>query len=352
MIFVPLASSLKLRAIPRSLGVGAIVVNLMSSSSKIEWTDATWNPTRGCAIVSSGCANCYAMKQAHRQSGEGGAYEGLTRQTKHGPIWTGEVRLVPELLDLPVRWKKPKRIFVNSMSDLFHESVPDYFIVQVFQTMAAAPQHIFQILTKRPKRMHDLLVAFRWRDDEIGGDPLPNVHLGVSCEDQKTADERIPLLLQTPAAIRWVSAEPLLGPINLDSAVGSNSQFPTPNSRPDWLVVGGESGPGARPMHPAWARSLRDQCVAAAVPYFFKQWGAWLPLDQLANDDVNSSGEDSSHVHLWPGSRFPGIAKNGDCVRIGKRAAGRHLDGREWNEMPDICPIRPISPISMEVSHA
>ena len=273
----------------------------MADQSKIEWTDATWNPVRGCAIVSPGCTNCYAMKQAHRFSGPGKPYDGLTKLTKGGPVWTGKVRVVPELLREPLRWKRPRRIFVNSMSDLFHEDVPDEFIGAVFGVMAQCPQHTFQVLTKRATRMlawfteeepqHASLRewCFYAARDLAGKEwmpiapwtqrwPLRNVWLGVSVEDQRRADERIPLLLQTPAAVRWISAEPLLGPISFegcwikykDPAIHENWL-----ERLDWVVVGGESGHRARPFDVSWARSLRDQCKALGVPFFLKQLGRY-----------------------------------------------------------------------------
>ena len=169
---------------------------MATEHSSIQWTDATWNPVRGCSIVSPGCTNCYAMKQAHRFNGLGQPYEGLTRLTSKGPVWTGTIRLVPEALDQPLRWRRPRRIFVNSMSDLFHEDVPEDFLIATFGAMFMANQHIYQILTKRPERMCRFLTdAGQWVSN-----PRRNIWLGVSCEDQATADERIPLLLQTPAA--------------------------------------------------------------------------------------------------------------------------------------------------------
>ncbi len=227
---------------------------------------------------------------------------GLTHDTKAGPVWTGEVRFNAEWIDQPLRWRNPKMVFVCAHGDLFAEGVPDEWIDRVFAVMALAPQHVFQVLTKRPGRMRDYLRtragdwwAF-WPDaarkaGALLGDmpaigramqwPLRHVWLGVSVEDQRRADERIPILLDTPAAVRWVSAEPLLGPVDLmtlrrPSPLGSMSAFPTdgePAPSLDWVVVGGESGPGARPMHPAWARSLRDQCSPAGVPFFMKQMG-------------------------------------------------------------------------------
>ncbi len=259
----------------------------------IQWTDFTWNPVRGCSVVSPGCTNCYAMKQAHRFST--GWYAGLTKLTNCGPVWTGDVRLVPEKLDEPLRWRKPRRIFVNSMSDLFHEKVPDEFILAVLGVAALAPQHTFQILTKRPERMREVIGCFTGLEDAavkacVGNAlnrigvrsvchvdwtwPIRNVWLGTSCEDQARADERIPLLLQTPAAVRFLSVEPLLGPVVLwrlknDPTLGANARGP------DWVIVGGESGPGARPCDVAWIRSLVEQCKAAMVPVFCKQLGSF-----------------------------------------------------------------------------
>ena len=278
----------------------------MGRTSSIEWTDATWNPLRGCSMVSRGCEHCYAIRQAHRQAGPGGAYEGLTRMTLTGPKWTGRVRQVSHKLEEPLRWQKPRMVFVNSMSDLFHEKVPDLFVDRVFAVMALTRRHTYQILTKRPERMLDYCQSLTWQrliecanQNVYGGThtpayynltsidartaksrfvdgeasafglmskpPLPNVWLGVSAEDQKTWNERVPYLLKTPAAVRWVSAEPLL-----DAIVPVVLAI-------DWLVVGGESGPGHRPMHTSWVRYLRDECAAARVPFFFKQWGGATP---------------------------------------------------------------------------
>lgn len=312
----------------------------MADNSRIEWTDSTWNPTRGCSLVSAGCTNCYAMRVAHRFSGDEQPYAGLTKMTSHGPVWTGAVTIRPEMLLQPMHWRKPQRIFVDSMSDLFHEEVPDDFILSVFTVMARCPQHTFQVLTKRPERMEYLLTT--WGNQgltlrEGRGVVLPNVWLGVSVEDQATADERIPLLLQTPAAVRWISAEPLLGPIDLLSTGkgdilyececgGAGCDLCEGIPRLDWVVVGGESGPNARPMHPDWARSLRDQCQAAGVPYFFKQWGQWYPIGLVADFQTLED--------IPPGSvYFPG-AGGYIFQHRSKKAAGRELDGRTWDEYP------------------
>jgi len=246
--------------------------------TNIEWTDETWNPVRGCSRVSAGCENCYAERTAIRMAGPGGHYEGLARKVNGHPVWTGEVRCLPELLDRPLRWRKPRRVFVNSMSDLFHEKVPDEFIDRVFDVMERCPQHIFQVLTKRPVRMWKYLSeAVPVRPEAW---PLPNVWLGVSVEDQATADERIPVLLDTPAAVRWVSAEPLLVPVDMARWLRHGAPvYPSKHAyrrreRLDWVVTGGESGPGARPCDVAWIRSIVEQCRAAAIPVFVKQLGA------------------------------------------------------------------------------
>jgi len=304
----------------------------VADASAIEWTDATWNPVRGCSIVSKGCTNCYAMKVAHRFSGPGQAYEGLTRLTKGGPVWTGAtLELHGEHLEQPLRWKRPRRIFVNSMSDLFHESLDFSFIDKVFGVMGACDDaglgHTFQVLTKRPQRMLEYMrerghAAFNIRRMASDVYPPPNVWLGVSVEDQAAADERIPLLLQTPAAVRWISAEPLLGAIDLWSAGmklnGKLDVISGERAFLHWVVAGGESGPGARPMHPDWARALRDQCATAGVPFFFKQWGNWLGALQDG---------DPHHV--------PFIVNAQDQpLHTTKKAAGRLLDGRTHDEYP------------------
>jgi protein gp37 len=262
------------------------------------------------------------MQVAARFSGKGQAYEGLAYRNSSGAHWTGKVRLVEEHLEDPLRWKRPRRIFVNSMSDLFHESLDEYDIGQVFAIMALAKQHTFQVLTKRPAEMLQILETARICFDY--DEPLPNVWLGVSVEDQKTADERIPLLLQTPAAVRWLSVEPLLGPIELQAPWSAiNPEYPEHGIH--WVVVGGESGPGARPMHPDWARSIRDECVAAGVPFFFKQWGEWEPFSLAPPPDTPTI---DPAWHDWRQGDF--------SARVGKKAAGRLLDGREWNEYPNL----------------
>lgn len=251
-------------------------------TSKIEWTDETWNPVTGCTKVSQGCKHCYAERMATRLAGRAG-YPVAPHQF--------DVTLHPERLGDPLRWKKPRRIFVNSMSDLFHRDVPFDFIQRVFFVMAHAPDHTFQILTKRPEIMHEFMgwVASLYVK-------LPNVWLGVSVEDQKAADERIPWLLKTPATIRFVSYEPALGLVDFSYYVNKRiinltTDIIAISNTLDWIIAGGETGPGARPARPDWFRLVRDQCQAAGVPFFFKQVGGY------------------GHNRL--------------------------LDGREWNEYPE-----------------
>ncbi|MBW4978299.1 phage Gp37/Gp68 family protein [Marinobacter adhaerens] len=287
----------------------------MGQKTGIEWTESTWNPIRGCSRVSEGCRNCYAETVANRFKGPGEPYEGLIAK---GGQWNGEVKLVEHKLDEPCRWSKPRMIFVNSMSDLFHENVDFETIHRVMLVMQKAQHHTFQVLTKRPERM---LRFFKWWGGECERsfpEVMPNVWLGVSVEDQATADERIPLLLDTPAAVRWISAEPLLGPVDLSS-------LPYPckvKGNIHWVVVGGESGRNARPMHPDWARSIRDQCQTAGVPFLFKQWGEWLPvLGQ--SEGVPIWGK----KHSFEDGTFMGW--------VGKKDAGRSLDGRTWDQYPE-----------------
>lgn len=296
--------------------------------SDIEWTDETWNPTVGCSRVSAGCDACYAIGVAHRKMQP--AHEGLTKlrpktANRPGVDWNGAVRCLPERLEQPFRWKKPRRVFVNSMSDLFHESVPDLFIAKVFAVMASLQRHTFQVLTKRPARA---LEWFDWQAglkanergavlwperarerDRLNGIcphpldaykgyppwPLPNVWLGISAEDQATWDERVPRLLMCDAAVRFVSAEPLLGPIDaewgidprerdIDCRFDSGPWGAVPHGRRiDWIIVGGESGARARPMDIGWVRRLGAQCVDAGVPVFVKQLGRH-PYENVSPD--------------------------------------------------------------------
>lgn len=352
------------------------------NTSKIEWTEATWSPVIGCTKVSAGCKHCYAEREVE------------TRWSKNPKsIWYGrsftDVLCRPEAIagaGSPLRWKKPRRIFVCPRADLFHDDVPDLFIADVFGVMAATPQHTYQVLTKRPERAHWLLggkgvlnfvtavaecaAMYSEADAEW---PLKNVHLGVSIENQPTADDRIGELLKTPAAVHWVSAEPLLGEVDLrpwlhpegrcnecgewiciqrESSGCKCGVEPTLNRDGliDWLVAGGESGPSARPMHPDWARSLRDQCAAAGVPFLFKQWGEWAPRSSCVHTLTN--GLAAADIDLgatrWPCIRLTAEGSDGrdienastgdDCYmqRVGKKLAGRLLYGVLHDAYPEV----------------
>jgi protein gp37 len=363
----------------------------VSDKTKIEWTDSTWQVTRGCTRVSEGCKHCYAERIASRFDGPGKPFEGLIHPKTNG--WNGKVITLPQNLQIPWRWSKGRNIFVNSMSDLFHEDVPFEFIAAVFWVMSVTTRHTYQVLTKRPERM---LAFFEWlleksdcgwplHHQEAGwymteaisdasdatpevkalgwtpwregkrhggydncgpGWPYENVWLGVSVEDQATADERIPLLLRCPAAVRFLSCEPLLGPIDLtripvpvdmDEPVArcnvlqaSDWTNGAAGNNIDWVIAGGESGPGARPMQPDWARSLRDQCAAGqtstgtSIPFFFKQWGEYL---HETDSRCAKFSPTKSNIHLWPDDFA--------SIRVGKLAAGRLLDGNEHNAIPE-----------------
>lgn len=405
--------------------------------SKIQWTNKTWNPIVGCSKISAGCKNCYAIGMAWRLQHiehSKDKYAGTVEKTANGQRnWTGKINLSEKDLLKPLEWKKPKMIFVNSESDLFHENVPFEFIDKVFAVMALNPQHTFQVLTKRPARMVEY---FQSRDEDMveireaamimvcdyphlfhvterlkgeareqigpihitstiqphlkaagwywdvtnseygkeskleyeGEWPLKNIWLGASVENQQTADERIPLLLQVPAAVRFLSCEPLLGPLDLmqDQLRRKDGSYPFPYLADkhrtkwlhniNWVIAGGESGHGARPVHPDWLRSLRDQCQKAGTSFFLKQWGEYYTTSILT-----TSGEphfrmftDMQHwvdkAQTWVrGGRCISIdgreCKSGkdfqECAypvaimdRVGKKNAGRRLDGREWNEFP------------------
>jgi protein gp37 len=361
----------------------------MADGTHIEWTDATWNVITGCSVVSPGCTNCYAMRLAGTRLRNHPTRNGLTTDSKAGPVWNGQVRFNESMLEQPLRWARPRKIFVCAHADLFHENVPDEWIDRVFAVMALCPQHVFQVLTKRPKRMREylsdkglsarlgaqciwtynttsiavvpgrkLLAALGNRETEGEPEfvpmPLPNVWFGVSVEDQTRADERIPDLLATPAAVRWLSMEPLLGPVDLTSIraprepdepadslnldwhfdclttgdyywfdgengqPGDSGDGPYRENRIDWVVLGGESGPGSRPLRPDWAKAVRDQCASATidgdeapVPFHFKQWGDWSWVE-----------------------RFEGVPESLTAYRAGKKAAGRLLDGVQHDGMP------------------
>lgn len=328
-------------------------------TTKIEWTDETWNPITGCTKISDGCTHCYAATFAERWRGIPG----------HHFEAGFDITLRPERLKLPMTWRTPRRIFLDSMSDLFHQDIPDTYIARVFAVMALTPRHTYQLLTKRHARMKALLSrATFWHDVAqegrehfarcqedwlavgamLGGEPLPNLWLGVSVEDQKWADIRVPALLGTPAAVRFLSCEPLLGPVTLKRAVitmGSERGHGLTASYVhadgccerglhgiDWVIAGGESGPRARPMHPQWARHLRDQCAWAGVPYFLKQWGEFAPEDH---------GHDRGRVALidtqgrnWTERETTAPHDAVRMRRVGKAQAGRLLDGRHHDASP------------------
>ncbi|MFE4420385.1 DUF5131 family protein [Streptomyces sp. NPDC056817] len=337
-------------------------------ATKIEWTDETWNVVTGCEKVSPGCDNCYAETFAERWRGIPG----------HHFAAGFDVTLRPERLTLPLRWRKPKRVFVNSMSDLFHKDIPDEYIARVWAVMALTPHHTYQILTKRHGRMRSLVGSSDFRrlcekeqaalvnDDATPlaryqreqktsqwwsdfADPLRNVWLGVSVEDQKRADLRIPALLDTPAAVRFLSCEPLLGPVDLTAYLAGRLPVTDPEAdAPDgatvngmerhggewvrqqelhWVIVGGESGRGARPMAPQWATTLRDQCAAANMPFFFKQWGEYAPTGYLV------IGGTSRGV-LLVGDPVDDLGHRVELARVGKAKAGRELDGRTHDAFP------------------
>lgn len=380
----------------------------MADHTHIEWTDATWNVVTGCSVVSPGCTNCYAMKLAGTRLRDHPSRAGLTVASKAGPVWNGQVRFNADWLQQPLRWKKPRRIFVAAHGDLFHDGVTDDQLDQIFAVMALCPQHTFQVLTKRPERMQayvadpaarlramdavnevlplplyngngqkqrHLADRDRIRDrrcegqEALAGCYLPNVWLGVSVEDQTRAVKRIPRLLQTPAAVRWISAEPLLGPIDLTtlcdgysfwSATHGLRYHDAPDDMPcvnevhpklDWVVVGGESGQGARPMHPKWAQYLRDQCAETGVAFLFKQWGNWGPVCELdadalddrlyhatpaRNPEATRRCKVPSTVLHWDAERFdrPADARAYQAGKegmlmfdVGKSTTGRLLDG-------------------------
>jgi protein gp37 len=243
------------------------------ADTSIEWTDATWNPVAGCTVISPGCTNCYAMRMAARLDAMGvQKYRGLTRKSGKRAVWTGKVRLDREALGIPARWKRPRRIFVNSMSDLFHEAVPAEFVAAVWREMQATPQHTFQILTKRPDRMAEITAALL---------VLPNVWLGTSVESADYLG-RIDDLRNVNAIVRFVSFEPLLGSVAAADLMGIQ-----------WAIVGGESGPRSRPMAEEWVGEIEAACRRARAAFFFKQWGG-----------------------------------------VRKKSTGRHYRGRTFDEMP------------------
>jgi protein gp37 len=321
--------------------------------------------------------NCYAERHAYRFARQTGTiWAGTAKLVNGKPTFTGVVNGNPRALDLPLRWRRARRIFVNSMSDLFHENVPNETIAAIFGVMAAAPRHTFQVLTKRPARM---LQWFHWHQEQVRRRellwqpwrvcedeaielvpdlpaigcaqpwPLSHVWLGVSVEDQAAASERIPMLLQTPAAVRFLSCEPLLGPVSLRWLRAFDGQALKPRARCestdhldglrriDWVIAGGESGPHARPMHPDWARTLRDECAAARVPFFFKQWGEYLPGE--TDFDGSRHTWQPQEEHAPPALEYERVsvveAHGVEFGKVGKHRAARTLDHAEHNSYPE-----------------
>lgn len=295
-------------------------------STKIEWAQETWNPIVGCSKVSEACQNCYAEKMANRLAGQAIAKSkkllcdpaqvpGIGKYIHViGPDgkWNTSAYLDADTLIKPYDWEKPRRIFVCSMGDLFHEDLTFNEIYHVFDIIYDNPQHTYLILTKRPLRALEYLHYYGF--EEFGS----QIWLGVTTENQKRYNERWSIAQQIPALKLFVSGEPLLGPID----------FSGYEEKPDWFIVGGESGPGARPMHPDWARSIRDQCVTAKVPFYFKQWGEWAAL---CAKPIGSNILKGNPLSLLPwGDMGPKVFK------IGKNKAGRHLDGKIWDEYPKV----------------
>lgn len=318
----------------------------MSDMSGIEWTRSTWNPTVGCSLMSPGCTHCYAMKLAHSlatrfKNAAGQKYIGLTKKASSGdPVWTGVVRLSEEALPIPLQWRKPRLVFVNSMSDLFHESLPVSAVDRVFAVMGLAGQHIFQLLTKRPDRMRDYLNDPKTEERvrlqaemmalhlnvnaRIGAWPLRNVWCGTSVEDQRRADERIPQLLDVKAHTRFLSIEPLLSAVVLTKAAPRKAL----SKGIHWIIVGGESGRKARPMHPLWAGSLRDECLKFGIPFFFKQWGQWST--ERHGKKVKSIGLTPDGLQVEPGTKGA-VA----LWSVGKKLAGKRLDNKVYQDYPE-----------------
>ena len=315
-------------------------------STKIEWTDRTWNPVTGCNKVSQGCKNCYAEIMHKRLKAMG--------QTKYKNDFLNGAVTHSDLLLEPDRWEKPQMVFVNSMSDLFHKDVPFEFISAVFSVMSDVDRHFYQVLTKRSDRM---LEFFKWKKEQMGGidwEPSANVALGVSIEDQETANERVADLLRCMASVRFLSIEPLLAPVNLSrirnpfiksdffncltaKSISLDEYIEDPDGAPlpeiDWVIVGGESGHNARPMHPDWVRSIRDQCEAACVPFFFKQWGSWLPECQTWKNDRETSFKKNRSALVVCDPEFP--RKRNTYHSVNKKNCGHFLDNCLHLEYPE-----------------
>lgn len=311
----------------------------MGVRTKIEWTDVTWNPTTGCDRISPGCDHCYALTMANRLRAMGSPkYEVDGDPQTSGPGFG--VALHEDVLSEPLGWRKPRRVFVGSMADIAHAHVPREFLVRVFAVMVAARKHSFQVLTKRPKRLERLLSAAWFRDAVLqqaavhdpslgaGSWPAQNVWIGTSIESDGYC-WRADAVRRTPAAVRFLSLEPLLGPVPSLDLRGI-----------DWVIVGGESGHGSRPMHPAWARQIRDRCAAGDVPFFFKQWGSWQLVTEEDPAVVGLGDQylDRPRRRVSPEGSVGELSgwRLGDAVmmRVRPEVAGRRLDGRLWDDFP------------------
>ncbi|WP_027185577.1 phage Gp37/Gp68 family protein [Desulfovibrio inopinatus] len=370
----------------------------MADNTKINWADATWNPIIGCSKISPACDNCYAERTACRLAQNpktADTYSQVVGCTSKA--WNGKTAFVESALEIPLHWKRPRRIFVGSMTDIFHPTVQDEWLDHVFAVMALCPQHTFMVLTKRPEGMREYVEQGEKRNwaehlsdvamdithneeaecqvyNSINGNlvgkmnvgwPMRNVWLGVTVENQQMADYRIPILLNTPAAVRFVSCEPLLGKVNLHRYMmltednqdiehfdrhgwaydswsggfwGTHDSTYSPEPGLHWAICGGESGPNARPMHPDWVRSLRDQCGAANVPFWFKQWGEWTcTYDRDDDPDWRNLPKDKSKkqrfMNLAGGHGFHG-ERVVFMERVGSKKSGRLLDGAEHNGLP------------------
>ncbi len=291
------------------------------NKSKIEWTDRTWNPVTGCTKVSAGCKNCYAETMYERFNGKGSFKNIICYQDR---------------LTLPLKWKKPSMVFVNSMSDLFHENVSFSFVYDAFLMMQKCKQHTFQILTKRPERMVEFFNYYAQIKE-----PIENIWIGVSIEDQKTADERIQYLNYIPAAVKFLSCEPLLGPVDFKKSIGDSLKWHAGGLKNciSWVIAGGESGHHARPMHPDWVISIRDQCENDGVPFFFKQWGEWTPECSDNKSSINKwlfvdvqNGETCHALAAFPEKNIQHHHQL--MYRAGKKKAGSLLYGTEYKNYP------------------
>jgi protein gp37 len=320
--------------------------------TKIEWTNETNNPFVGCTKISEGCKNCYALPMAVRNAHNHKlpdeireAYFSVISKIDGKWNWNGKIAFIESAIYKILGWNKSRMVFLCSMGDIFHENNSFDKINEVFNAIAISQEHTFQILTKRPERMLEYFTGNYYNkqklflhsiDSTLIGWPLNNLWLGVTAENQEQANKRIPILLQIPAAVRFVSVEPMLGPIDFYEITYGNqfhnvlngvldittSQLGILGDKLDWVICGGESGHKARPMNPEWVKSLRDQCKKAKVPFFFKQWGEYLPISR-------------KEVEKYPLSKLLGIAEHRMVyVKVGKKQAGRLLNGKEYKEMP------------------